>query len=157
MSSLNKIILVGNIEGDVEEKVTTSGNTVAKFKLNVPRNDTSGMEKSDTFDVVCWNELAETVKSFNQNELCVVEGRISNRSFETDMGQRKYVTEIEARKANTLGSAGHKSSTSSSSNNDFSPFVNNDKQEADFEFDSTPDIARAVEASSKEAELDVPF
>lgn len=151
MSSLNKIILVGVIETEVDEKVTTSGHTVAKFKLKVDRNDNSPVQKSDTFDVVCWNETAEQVRNLSLGQICVVEGRISNRSYETDMGQRKYVTEIEARKVNLITG-----SEIQSTSKNYEPKLSSNSGEPQFEFDSTPDIARAIQDSA-ESEVDVPF
>ena len=149
MSSLNKIILVGTLEDNAAQKVTTSGHSVVNFKLKVPRMDNSAVQKEDIFDIVCWNELAEQSQSFQAGQTCIVEGRIVNRSYETDMGQRKYITEIEARKASILGNT-------SSNNADYQPFQQQSASEPNFEFDSTPDIAKAIQDSA-DAEVDVPF
>ena len=103
MSSLNKIILVGSVSSNPESKASSNGTAMLCFQLTVdrPQSQSAPVQKQDHFDVIAWGNAAETAQLFLQSgSMVVVEGRINNRSFETESGQRKYVTEIDARRFN---------------------------------------------------------
>ncbi|MFT5170794.1 MAG: single stranded DNA-binding protein [Candidatus Marinamargulisbacteria bacterium] len=98
MSSLNKIILFGEIVSTVDVKVTTGGHTVANFRLKVdrPKRPDAPSSQSDEIQVVVWRDLAETAKDLTPGAILLVEGRILTRNYEDKSGQRQYVTEVEA-------------------------------------------------------------
>ncbi|RAP34179.1 single-stranded DNA-binding protein [Candidatus Marinamargulisbacteria bacterium SCGC AG-439-L15] len=104
MSSLNKIILIGRLTADPDVKVTTSGHTVANFTLAVDRpNNNSGTTSTDFLKVVSWHELAESVQeNCKKGSLTLVEGRIHERNYVDNEGNRKWSTEIEARQIKPL-------------------------------------------------------
>jgi single-strand DNA-binding protein len=60
--------------------------------------DTKEWEESTSFfDVVCWRELAENVAlSLTKGARAVVSGRLEQRSWETDEGERRVKVEIVA-------------------------------------------------------------
>ena len=75
------------------------------FSLTVdrPQSPSAPVQKQDHFDIVAWGNAAENASSLVHNgSMVVVEGRINNRSYETDTGQRKYVTEIDARNVKSI-------------------------------------------------------
>ena len=93
MANLNRIILVGRPTADPETRNTMDGLPMAKFKLAVsrPQNGT------DLIDVIAWRQLAEVCGDLlKKGSLVLVEGRIQNRSFEDQSGQRRWVTEVVA-------------------------------------------------------------
>lgn len=106
MSSLNKIILVGELRSEPDIKATNSGDSVCNFVLTVQRpvrveNANPG---SDDIKVVAWREKAELMKTISEGQMILVEGRINTRSYDNNEGQRVYVTEVEARDIRALGS-----------------------------------------------------
>ncbi|MGA8372177.1 MAG: single-stranded DNA-binding protein, partial [Acidimicrobiales bacterium] len=54
-------------------------------------------ESTSFFDVVCWRELAENVAlSLTKGMRVVVIGRLEQRSWENDEGERRFKVEIVA-------------------------------------------------------------
>lgn len=88
--------MVGEIATAPESRVTVGGLPVAKFKLNVERP--FGSAGADVFDVIAWRKLAEdSAPILKKGGIVLVEGRIQNRSFDDQSGQRRWVTEIIAK------------------------------------------------------------
>ena len=107
MSSVNKIILVGRLTADPDIKLTTTGLTVAKFNLAVERPDaTKTTPQVDYIPVVAWRELADTTQGCQKGTLVLVEGNILTRSYDTEAGQRRWGTEVEARELKVLDKTG---------------------------------------------------
>lgn len=104
MANLNRIILIGRLTADPESRSTTEGLPLAKFRLAVDRPATSrGENGADLIDVVAWRELAEVCgQHIKKGQLVLVEGRIQNRSFEDQSGQRRWVTEVVAKNMTEL-------------------------------------------------------
>ena len=98
MSSQNKIILIGTTVKTPDVKMATTGQPVANFLLAVPRpsnNDSPPI--NDNIPVVAWRENAELLENCAENTQLLVEGRIQTRTYDTNEGVRKYVTEVDAR------------------------------------------------------------
>lgn len=99
MANLNRIILVGRLTADPESRSTVEGAPITKFRLAVDRPWVGKDEEgADFIDVVAWRRLAEICgENLKKEQLVLVEGRIQNRSFEDQTGQRRWVTEVVAR------------------------------------------------------------
>ena len=99
MANLNRIILVGRLTADPESRSTNEGLPLAKFRLAVTRPISGKSEAgTDFIDVVAWRGLAEVCGQYlKKGRLVLVDGRIQNRSFEDQSGQRRWVTEVVAR------------------------------------------------------------
>ena len=96
MANLNRIILIGRLTADPETRETVEGLPVAKFRLAVTR-PTSGADATDFIDIVAWRRLAEICGQYlKKGKLVLVEGRIQNRSYENQSGQKVWVTEVVA-------------------------------------------------------------
>jgi len=106
MSNVNRIILVGRVVAEVELRYTTEGSALAKFRMAVDRpRRPDGDQKTDFINIVAWNKLGEICAEYlKKGKLILVEGRIQVRSFETDNGTRRYVTEIIAQNMRMLES-----------------------------------------------------
>ena len=99
MANLNRIILVGKLTSDPESRSTTEGIPLSKFRLAVNRPQGG----ADFIDVVAWRQVAEIcAQQFKKGQMVLVEGRIQIRSFEDQSGQRRWVTEVVAGKAQML-------------------------------------------------------
>jgi single-strand DNA-binding protein len=98
----NTITIVGNATRDPELRFTASGQARASFGVAVNRRwqnrQTNEWEESVSyFNVNCWRELAENVaESVHKGTRVVVSGRLEQRSWETQDGEKRSVIEIEA-------------------------------------------------------------
>ena len=98
----NTVTLVGNVTRDPEMRYTAAGQAMAKFGLAVNRrwqNRSNGNweEQVSFFDVVAWRELAENVgESVQKGTRVVVTGRMEQRSYENQAGERRSAVELVA-------------------------------------------------------------
>ena len=92
--SFNRVILVGNLVRDPEIRYVGSGAAVTKFTLAVNRRSKQ-QEETDFIDIVAWEKLAETCNTYLKKGMsCLVEGRLSIRSYEDKEGQKRKATEV---------------------------------------------------------------
>jgi len=106
VSSLNRIILAGRIKSDIESRVSNSGDAFVRFQLEVDRPQRSDglASQTDTFTVVAWRLVAESAAKLNKEEVAIIEGRIINRTSESEAGKRLYFTEVDAKSIVGVGS-----------------------------------------------------
>ena len=98
----NTVTIVGNVTRDPEVRYTSGGQANATFGVAVNRrwmnrqtNDWE--ERTSFFNVVCWREMAENVaESIGKGTRVVVTGRLEQRSWETEQGEKRSVVEIVA-------------------------------------------------------------
>lgn len=96
---LNKVQLIGRLTGDVEMRVTPSGQNVSTFQVatNHSYKDASGtnQNKAEFHSIVAWAKLAEIAsKLLKKGKRCYLDGRIATRSWDDASGVKKYKTEI---------------------------------------------------------------
>ncbi|MEX2101904.1 MAG: single-stranded DNA-binding protein, partial [Actinomycetota bacterium] len=103
MAVENQLTIVGNLTDDPELRYTPNGAAVAKFRVAVSRrvkDDATGQWKdADTsfFSVNAWRSLGENAaESLTRGTRVVVTGRLLQRSWETQEGDKRTVIEIEA-------------------------------------------------------------
>jgi len=101
MASSNTITVVGNVTREPELRFTPSGQANTRFGVAVNRRwqDRGGewQEAVSFFDVVAWREMAENIsQSFQKGTRVIVTGRLEQRSYETNDGQKRSVVEIVA-------------------------------------------------------------
>lgn len=108
MANLNRIILVGRLTTDPDARSTVDGTPITKFKLAVNRVKREGKEQeADIVDIITWRRLAEVCAQYlRKGKMVLVEGKIQNRSFEDQNGQKRYVTEVIARNMQMLDGQG---------------------------------------------------
>ena len=96
-SSVNKVILLGNLGKDAETKFTPSGVSVSNFSVATSRKWKDGeewKEKTDWHNVTIWR--AEKLAQYlTKGTKVYVEGRLETRSYEKD-GRKVYVTDVIA-------------------------------------------------------------
>ena len=113
---LNKVMIQGNLTKDPEFRTTTSGVSVTTFNVAVGRRFAKPDDeiKADFFTVVSWRGLADFVaKHFVKGQQIVVVGNLQNRSYTTQDGQKRYVTEIIAEECHFAGSKNAEATTPS--------------------------------------------
>src|SRR5262245_63749437 len=98
----NSVTIVGNVTRDPEIRYTQGGQANATFGVAVNRRwqnrQTNEWEEQTSFlNVVCWREMAENVaESIGKGTRVVVTGRLEQRSWETEQGEKRSVVEIVA-------------------------------------------------------------
>ena len=104
--SFNRITLVGNLTRDPEIRYVGSGAAVTKFTLAVNRRSKQ-QEETDYVDCVAWDKLAETCNTYLKKGMsCLVDGRLSIRSYETKEGEKRKATEVVVNTMQMLDRAG---------------------------------------------------
>jgi single-strand DNA-binding protein len=102
MSNGNTVTLVGNITRDPELRFTPAGQPNANFGLAVNRRwqnrQTNEWEEATSFfNVVCWREMAENAaESLVKGSRVIVTGRLEQRSWQTQEGDKRSVVEVVA-------------------------------------------------------------
>ena len=100
MANGNNITVVGNITRDPELRYLTSGTAMTTLGLAVNRRyqrNGEWEEETSFFDIVCWRDLADNVsESLNKGDRIIVTGRLEQRSWETQDGEKRYKIEIIA-------------------------------------------------------------
>jgi single-strand DNA-binding protein len=98
----NNVTLVGNITRDPELRFLPNGTANASFGLAVNRRwqnrqTNEWEEKVSFFNVVVWREMAENAAaSLTKGMRVMVTGRLEQRSWETDQGEKRTVVEVAA-------------------------------------------------------------
>ena len=107
MKSLNRVSLLGHLVADPEVRKTKNGNTVTNFAIatNQKWKDSDGekKEKTDFHRIVAWKKLGSLCGEYLKRGSSVyLEGQLRNRSYDTDKGEKRFVTEIIAKDVNIL-------------------------------------------------------
>ena len=98
---MNKIILMGRLTRDVDVRYTQTTNTmIANFSLAVNRRFVKEGEErqADFFNVTAFGKTAEFIQKYmnTKGQQIAVIGRLQNRSWEDDQGQKHYATDVIA-------------------------------------------------------------
>jgi len=98
MSTINKVILMGNLGKDPELRKTETSSVVS---FSIATSETylnkagEKVQETDWHNIVFWNKQAETIaKFFRKGDSIIVEGKLTTRSYEKD-GQKRYITEVK--------------------------------------------------------------
>ena len=95
----NKVQLIGRLGQDPEIINFTDGNKMAKFSLatddSYKDKDGNKVERAYWHNVVVRGGLVKVVENYiTKGKEIAVEGKLTNRSYETASGEKRYVTEI---------------------------------------------------------------
>ena len=98
----NSVTIVGNLTREPELRFTNTGRGMAQFGVAVNRrwqNRQSGEweEQVSFFNVTAWGDLGENcAASLGKGSRVIVNGRLEQRSYETQQGEKRSVVEIIA-------------------------------------------------------------
>jgi single-strand DNA-binding protein len=102
MSSVNKVILIGNVGADPEVRYLDRGAAIANFNLAttergyVMQNGTQVPDRTEWHRIVLFRNLAEWSERYLKKGMKIyVEGKLQTRRWEKE-GQMRQVTEIVA-------------------------------------------------------------
>ena len=109
MSTLrNKVQLIGNLGNEPEIITLDSGKKLAKFSLAT--NDTfknakgERETKTEWHNLIAWNKTAEIIEQYvTKGQEIAIEGKLTNRSYETKEGEKRYITEVVVNEILMLG------------------------------------------------------
>ena len=93
---MNKVILIGRICNEVENRQTQSGKTVASYRLAVDRQfKQDGQPEADFLNCVAFGNNGDFASRYLHKGMKIaVEGRIQTRTYDDKDGKKVYVTEI---------------------------------------------------------------
>lgn len=101
VSSVNRVILVGNLGQDPEIRRTQDGRPIANFSLATSerwRDKNSGeqREKTEWHRVVCFSEgLCRVIENYvKKGSKLYIEGQLQTRKWQDKDGQDHYTTEV---------------------------------------------------------------
>jgi single-strand DNA-binding protein len=98
----NSTTITGNLTREPEIRYTREGQATTQLGVAVnrrwqDRTTQEWQEATSYFDVVCWRELAENAAlTLTKGMRVVVTGRLEQRSWENEEGERRYKVEITA-------------------------------------------------------------
>ncbi|BFP50107.1 single-stranded DNA-binding protein (plasmid) [Kitasatospora sp. CMC57] len=102
MAGETVITLTGNLVDDPELRFTPAGAAVAKFRIaSTPRTfdrQTNEWKDGESLFLTCnvWRQPAENVaESLQRGMRVIVQGRLRQRSYETNEGEKRTVFEVE--------------------------------------------------------------
>ena len=101
LADLNRVFMVGRLTKDPELRQTTNGTSVANFTIALNRRYKSATgewkDEATYVGVVAWQKLAELCKQYlAKGRAVLVEGKLQNRNWETEDGQKRSTIEIRA-------------------------------------------------------------
>lgn len=96
----SNVSVIGNLTRVPELRFTTSGKPVANFGVAVnrliSRPGEERKEETSFYNVTAWDSLASNVAELPVGARVVVVGRLQQRSWETEEGEKRSVVEIVA-------------------------------------------------------------
>jgi single-strand DNA-binding protein len=94
------VTVTGNLTRDPELRFTAGGRAVATLGIAVSRRyqvNNEWQEQTSFFNIVCWGSLGENAAaSLAKGTRIMVTGRLEQRSYETQDGEKRSVVEIVA-------------------------------------------------------------
>ena len=103
MSSVNKVILIGNLRRDPEVRKMQNGESVANLRVATSEtwNDKQSNERKERTEwhtVTVWGKLAEIAEKYlRKGSKVYLEGQLQTRKWQDKDGQDKYSTEVVLR------------------------------------------------------------
>jgi len=110
MSSMNHVILLGNLTRDPATRTLPAGQTVTDFGLatNESYRDKEGkqVEKACFVDITVWGKQAESCQKFlRKGAQALIEGRLQFDQWTTDGGEKRSKLRVSAHRVQFVGKA----------------------------------------------------
>ncbi|MEQ8925228.1 MAG: single-stranded DNA-binding protein [Fulvivirga sp.] len=108
----NSVQLIGRLGKDPEVKELTSGKTLATFSIATSDSyrNANGEKIEDTqwHNVIAWGKQAQIVGDYvKKGQEIAISGKLIHRSYETNTGEKRYITEINMNELLMLGGKGN--------------------------------------------------
>jgi single-strand DNA-binding protein len=114
MGTINKVLLIGRLGRDPEERKTGAGKCVSRFSLatDIHRNG-NGEKKTEWHRIVVFGKVAEQCNHYlRKGRLVCVEGSLATRCWEKSPGEKHYYTDVVASRVAFLDFKGSDSTNS---------------------------------------------
>jgi len=107
---MNSVHLIGRLANQPETRQTKAGDSVTNFRVAV---DGFSKDQTDFFNVVAWKKTGEVVANyFNKGRQIGIEGRLQQRAWETDKGEKRSTVEVVANRVFFCGAPTERESVS---------------------------------------------
>jgi single-strand DNA-binding protein len=110
VGGINRVILIGRLGRNPEDRVTPGGTRVSNFSLATDqfRNGEGTTQKfTEWHKIVAFGKTAEHCNQYlTKGRLVCVEGSLQTRSWEKPPGEKHYTTEVIASRVTFLDSKG---------------------------------------------------
>ncbi len=105
----NSVQLIGHVGKQPEVRFLESGNTLARFSVatNETYLNSQGEKVTNTtwHSIVAWGKVAELCERLlKKGAEVVIDGKLVSRTYDTEDGTRKYITEIQLNEFVLVGS-----------------------------------------------------
>ena len=105
----NSVQLIGRLGKDPEVKQLASGKTLTTFSMATSDTykNAQGEKVEDTqwHNIVAWGKTAEIAGEYlKKGQEVAIEGKLIHRSYETNAGDKRYVSEINCNELLMIGS-----------------------------------------------------
>ena len=112
MSTVNKVILVGNLGADPDLRYTPKGTPVCHLSLATSfrwkDEDGNTQDRTSWHRVVAWGKQGELCKQYlSKGRQIYVEGRLQTSSYNDSNGVKRYSTEVVSSSVVFLGGNEH--------------------------------------------------
>jgi|WetSurMetagenome_2_1015567.scaffolds.fasta_scaffold37105_2 single-strand DNA-binding protein len=96
MGTLNKVMLIGRLGRDPDERSTANGTRVSNFSVATDTFRGNGVDKiTEWHRIVVFGKIAEVCNQYlRKGQLVFIEGSLQTRSWEKPPGEKHYMTEV---------------------------------------------------------------
>ncbi len=104
----NRVQLIGRLGQNPETRSLTSGKTLTTFSVATSESyrNASGdkVEETQWHNIVAWGKVGEIAAEYlTKGQEVALEGKLIHRSYETQEGEKRFVTEINLNELLMLG------------------------------------------------------
>lgn len=109
MSTLrNKVQLIGHVGQSPETTTFDSGKKVTRFSLatneTYHNGDGKKVQQTQWHNLIAWGKQADVIEKYVEkgNEVAI-EGKLTSRTYENELGEKRIITEVLVREILLLG------------------------------------------------------
>lgn len=104
--SFSKIVIMGNLTADPEQRTTPNGRELTSFTIAVNTRTGAGREENTTFyRCTMWGNRGEAIAKYvSKGQQLLVSGSLSTRSYQTKDGTERQSLEINVDDFSFVGS-----------------------------------------------------
>ncbi|NVJ45714.1 MAG: single-stranded DNA-binding protein [Cytophagia bacterium] len=104
----NRVQLIGRLGQDPEVRTLTSGKKLTTFSVATSdsyRNSNGDkVEETQWHNIVAWGKVGEIASEYlTKGQEVALEGKLTHKSYETQNGEKRYVTEINLNELLMIG------------------------------------------------------
>jgi len=106
MGTMNKVILIGRLGKDPEERTTAGGMRTSNFSLATDvYHGNNGEKTTEWHRIIGFGKIAERCNQYlKKGRLVCIEGSLQTRTWEKAPGEKRYFTDVVAARVTFLDS-----------------------------------------------------